>query len=85
MSGLQGCPKSNLSYRLQRELLKCSEAAALSGYESADCMSQDDRSTTFYLYGDKGEILNQARAESTAKKSIFCGARIFLGYHCSNK
>lgn len=67
MSGLQRFPQNNISNRLERELSKCGEAAALSGFESADCMSQDDRSTTTYVYGDKGEILNQGRAESRIK------------------
>lgn len=39
MIGLQSCPQNNISYRLERELSKCGEAAALSGFESADCMS----------------------------------------------
>lgn len=38
-SGLQVCPQNNISYRFKRELSKCGEAAALPGFESADCMS----------------------------------------------
>lgn len=39
MSGLQRFPQNNISYRLERELSKCGEGAALSGFESADCIS----------------------------------------------
>lgn len=39
MSGLQSYPQKNISYRLERELSKCGELAALSGFEPADCMS----------------------------------------------